>query len=237
MMNSMIRTVKMQKTNLFWLFGGTLAAAMAGMLLTVLVVTIGDDLSAEVPLGTIFAMGVAVFIYLGVIIFSFTSVFNIAISLGDTRRSCVGCYQIISIVTMFILAAELRVILAFERFLYRMFFAQNTMEINLEPVFQLKYLVPLFAAVWAVAFLLEAIILRFGTKVNWVIWAVYMAIALSVPRLIDNGVPTRFEGIFSKIAEVFEAGGPVLWAAAELIVVGIIAFVSWNILRKQQVTA
>ena len=187
-----------------------------------------------VTLGMLIAMAALVFIHFFGIIFSFVGEFNMAISMGATRRAYVGSYALFNMAELAGLELLLFVLGKIEAALMRVIYPQCEIILDVTQYFQWKYLLAVIVGMTVVELFLGAAILRFGMKAFWVVWAIWMFLTLVPVKLSENEV------MAAKMHQLGEQIGlenivQYLFAAGVVAAV-IMAVLGWNLLKKQRVT-
>ena len=187
-----------------------------------------------VTLGMLIAMIVLVFIHFFGITFSFVGEFNMALSMGATRKSFVGSYALFNMVELAGLELLLFVLGKIELALISVIYPQCEIILDVTQYFQWKYLLAVIVGMTVVELFLGAVILRFGMKAFWVVWAIWMFVTLVPAKLSENEV------MAAKMHQLGEQIG-LENIVQYLVVVGVIAAVimavlGWNFLKKQRVT-
>lgn len=187
-----------------------------------------------VTLGMLIAMIVLVFIHFFGIIFSFVGEFNMALSMGATRKSFVGSYALFNMVELAGLELLLFVLGKIELALISVIYPQCEIILDVTQYFQWKYLLAVIVGMTVVELFLGAVILRFGMKAFWVVWAIWMFLTLVPVKLSENEV------MAAKMHQLGEQIGlenivQYLFAAGVVAAV-IMAVLGWNFLKKQRVT-
>ena len=215
-----------------------LAAAFGGYVFGIIVMMIIRANTVEekvcVTLGMLIAMIVVVFIHFFGIIFSFVGEFNMAISMGATRRAYVGSYALFNMAELAGLELLLFVLGKIELALMRVIYPQCEIILDVTQYFQWKYLLAVIFGMTIVELFLGSVILRFGMKAFWTIWAIWMFVTLVPAKLVEN------EEVTEKLHRFFVQIGleniVQVVAAAGVIVAIIMAVLGWNFLKKQRVT-
>lgn len=187
-----------------------------------------------VTLGMLIAMIVLVFIHFFGITFSFVGEFNMALSMGATRKSFVGSYALFNMVELAGLELLLFVLGKIELALISVIYPQCEIILDVTQYFQWKYLLAVIVGMTVVELFLGAVILRFGMKAFWVVWAIWMFLTLVPAKLSENEV------MAAKMHQLGEQIGlenivQYLFAAGVVAAV-IMAVLGWNFLKKQRVT-
>ena len=161
--------------------------------------------------------------------------FNMAISLGATRKSFVSGYVLFNLLEIAVLELEIVVFGVVEKLLLENAFPQAVMEIDLTNFFTWNYLPGVLVVFTAVEMFFGAVILRYGMKVLWILWAVWMIICLVPMNIAKN---EKLSGELAKLGLFL--GGKFTPQGIVALVIALtiaVAAITWNILRKQRVTA
>ena len=122
-----------------------------------------------------------------------------------------------------------------EKLLLENAFPQAVMEIDLTNFFTWNYLSGVLVVFTAVEMFFGAVILRYGMKVLWILWAVWMIICLVPMNIAKN---EKLSGELAKLGLFL--GGKFTPQGIVALVIALtiaVAAITWNILRKQRVTA
>lgn len=167
--------------------------------------------------------------------------FNLAISLGKTRKHYIPARFLFEVVNCGLCVATISVIGLIEHFLYSTFFPGTVcgfdmLELLLHPVFLIGFLFLLPA----ITLLGGACFLKFGAKCAWVFWALWMIFCIGFPRMI-NAIEEENDSLLRRMGMGFinflEQLTP-LKIAVGILIVGLAALAAaFGILRKQRVTA
>ena len=212
-MNSFLIQCKVRKTELLQFLGITAVGYLIGLIVVFIVMNVAKENTCATA-GTMLAFIAFAFMHLFGITFSFMGDFNMAISLGATRKSFVSGYVLFNLLEIAVLELEI---------------------IDLTNFFTWNYLSGVLVVFTAVEMFFGAVILRYGMKVLWILWAVWMIICLVPMNIAKN---EKLSGELAKLGLFlggkFTPQGIVALVIALTIVV---AAITWNILRKQRVTA
>ena len=226
-MNSFLIQCKVRKTELLQFLGITAVGYLIGLIVVFIVMNVAKENTCATA-GTMLAFIAFAFMHLFGITFSFMGDFNMAISLGATRKSFVSGYVLFNLLEIAVLELEIVVFGVVEKFLLENAFPQAVMEIDLTNFFTWNYLS-------GVLVVFTAVILRYGMKVLWILWAVWMIICLVPMNIAKN---EKLSGELAKLG-LFLGGKftPQGIVALVIALTIVIAVITWNILRKQRVTA
>jgi hypothetical protein len=214
-----------------------LVAAFGGYVFGIIVMMIIRANTVEkecVTLGMLIGMIILVFMHFFGITFSFVGEFNMALSMGATRKSFVGSYALFNMVELAGLELLLFVLGKIELALISVIYPQCEIILDVTQYFQWKYLLAVIVGMTVVELFLGAVILRFGMKAFWVVWAIWMFLTLVPVKLSENEV------MAAKMHQLGEQIGlenivQYLFAAGVVAAV-IMAVLGWNLLKKQRVT-
>ncbi len=214
-----------------------LVAAFGGYVFGIIVMMIIRANTVEkecVTLGMLIGMIILVFMHFFGITFSFIGEFNMALSMGATRKSFVGSYALFNMVELAGLELLLFVLGKIELALISVIYPQCEIILDVTQYFQWKYLLAVIVGMTVVELFLGAVILRFGMKAFWVVWAIWMFLTLVPVKLSENEV------MAAKMHQLGEQIGlenivQYLFAAGVVAAV-IMAVLGWNLLKKQRVT-
>lgn len=214
-----------------------LVAAFGGYVFGIIVMMIirANIVEKEcVTLGMLIGMIILVFMHFFGITFSFVGEFNMALSMGATRKSFVGSYALFNMVELAGLELLLFVLGKIELALISVIYPQCEIILDVTQYFQWKYLLAVIVGMTVVELFLGAVILRFGMKAFWIVWAIWMFLTLVPVKLSENEV------MAAKMHQLGEQIGlenivQYLFAAGVVAAV-IMAVLGWNLLKKQRVT-
>ena len=158
-----------------------------------------------------------------------------AVSMGVTRKSFVAGYALFNLLEIAVLEVEIILFGMFEKFMLKTAFPQASMEIDLTTFFTWKYLLGAMVVFTVLEMLLGAVILRYGVKAFWVLWAIWMIVCLAPMNIEKN---EKLSGELAKLG-LFLGGTLTPQGMVVLVIVLtiVVAAITWNILRKQRVTA
>lgn len=226
-----------------WVYGemGTILVCLGGTFLLgflgVLIFGQIFHIQEPVPVGTLGALVIAGFGQALLSCFGFMLEFNLAVSLGETRKSFVWGYQLFTLLKLIVIVLAVILFGIIEHYVYRTVFGMETLNFDIWEV--LSFVKPLYIAVamvgiLAAEMLIQTLILRFGMKAFWVIWGFWMFVALVLPRLAKLPLWQPVKAFFSQAAKI--QAGPAFWVIFTLAASVLAMAVSWGMLRKQRVT-
>lgn len=187
-----------------------------------------------ITLGTLIAAIFAAFVHFFGSIFSFLGEFNMGISMGATRKELVRSYALFLFLQVLVLEAVLFLLGIAEKAILAKMTPAGELQFDLTAYMKPGYLLATAAVTMVVEIFIGAVILRFGLKAFWALWAVWMLAAVLLPRLLDQGILSEW---WNRLGLTF--GGHItatgVWTAIGAVAV-CLAGISWGILRKQRVT-
>lgn len=224
----------MRKTELLQFLGITAVGYLIGLIIVFIVMNATKE-NSYATVGTMLAVIVFAFMNLFGISFSFMGDFNMAVSMGVTRKSFVAGYALFNLLEIAVLEVEIILFGMFEKFMLKTAFPQASMEIDLTTFFTWKYLLGAMVVFTVLEMLLGAVILRYGVKAFWVLWAIWMIVCLAPMNIEKN---EKLSGELAKLG-LFLGGTLTPQGMVVLVIVLtiVVAAITWNILRKQRVTA
>ena len=233
-MNSFLTQCKVRKIELLQFLGIVAAGYLVGLGIVFIMVNVTDE-NAYATVGTMLAVNLFAFMHLFAISFSFMGEFNMAISMGVTRKSFAAGYALFNLLEIAVLELEIVVFGVLEKFLLKTAFPQAAVEVDMTTFFTWKYLLGAMVVFTVLEMFFGAVILRYGMKVLWILWAVWMIICLVPMNIAKN---EKLSGELAKLG-LFLGGKftPQGIVALMIALTIVIAVITWNILRKQRVTA
>lgn len=214
-----------------------LVAAFGGYVFGIIVMMIIRANTVEkecVTLGMLIGMIILVFMHFFGITFSFVGEFNMALSMGATRKSFVGSYTLFNMVELAGLELLLFALGKIELALISVIYPQCEIILDVTQYFQWKYLLAVIVGMTVVELFLGAAILRFGMKAFWVVWAIWMFLTLVPVKLSENEV---MAAKMHQLGEQIGLENIVQYLFATGVVAAVImAVLGWNLLKKQRVT-
>lgn len=136
-MNSFLIQCKVRKAELLQFLGITAVGYLIGLIVVFIVMNVAKENTCATA-GTMLAVIAFAFIHLFGITLSFMGDFNMAISLGATRKSFVSGYVLFNLLEIAVLELEIVVFGVVEKFLLENAFPQAVMEIDLTNFFYME---------------------------------------------------------------------------------------------------
>ena len=232
-MNGFLIQCKIRKTELLQYLGIMLGGFVLGFVILLIIVNqSGENESATA--GTMIAVILLLFVHFFSTIISFVGEFNTAVSMGATRKNFVISYAIFNMIEITVLETGLFILGNLEKTVINQLFPGIRFEIDMTEFFAWKYMAGGVIEFTILEIFFAAVLLRFGMKAFWVLWAIWMLGALLPGNISHN---EKLSKEFTKIGLML--GGKITSTGIFVcvaFVLFVIAVIGWRILRKQQVT-
>lgn len=218
-----------------------IAAAVVGTMGVVILFFVMLILKPDtyIYLGSCFAFFSVLLLYLFVGIFGYTADFNLAVSMGVTRRKFVLGYLVQSLLSFIMMSGIVLLFYVLESSLYHRVFKEAVLDMdNPAKGMTLKVVLCVMAAAPVLRLVMGAFIMKFQKVGFWVLWAVWMALCLFGSRLskiIENEnsfLHKTLTGLLAAVKGLPQAGLFVLGAG----VLVLILCAAWLLARRQSVT-
>lgn len=218
--------------------GMIVGAGLIGVLLFQLLTRFDTDTASGLALGTLTG-GIAAAIFILVVSTAQIAVcFNLQIAMGSTRKQFLGSWFVVEM-TEAVAAAMLLTLFCFcEERLYLMWYPEMEADPDILP-YLIRFGIPAAVAVAALGNFCGALILRYGKKAFWALWAAWMVLWIGFPRIMDAAekAPGSFYGkIGGAVSRFFRMVPSNMWVLLMLLAAAAGMILTWGILRKQQVT-
>lgn len=184
-MNGFLTQCKVRKAELLQCIGFLAAAYLLGLVILCIVMNVAKG-EGSATVGTGMAVVFFFFLHLFGIAISFMQEFNVAVSMGATRKSFVASYALFNLLEIAVLELEVILFGWFEKLLIGVFFPHTAMELDITVFFTWKYLLGVMLGFTILELFAGAVILKYGMKVLWVFWALWMAACLLPVRIAHN---------------------------------------------------
>lgn len=235
-MEQFIIQCKRKKKEAVWFESIMAGVYLFGLIMAMLVCTFAGE-KTSVAFGTIFAVAMAFFMHLFGNMFTFLQEFNLAVSMGQVRKSFVWAYEAAAFVELLAMTVTAWLMYLLEKALYRLFLPEVTMEIDVGAVFLLKSILPILFAMMLTELFVAALMLRFGRKCLWGIWAVWMFICLLPNQMVRNErLHAWAQKILALVVQQANLWGKPFFISTGILFGALLVGISWNMLRKQRVT-
>lgn len=195
-----------------------------------------------IPLGGLMAWVVAVVVFCLAALFSISSEFNLAISMGKTRKYFVPAKYLLLVFDLLVLQAVVIAVSLFEDWVYGAIYPDAVCIFSFVSFLSHGEVILCIAIGGSMLILLcGALVMRFSTKIYWVLWALWMLgfmgasrIAVAISKAPEDSV---WAGLVRKVVHFFMeevTAVQVLGVILLLSVLGLAA--SFALLRRQRVT-
>ena len=186
--------------------------------------------------GTLSAAVIAACLWVFADSFYFCREFNIAVSMGQTRKQFVWCYELVSFLEILGMVVLVRGLWAVEEGIYHWLVPEAKIVFGAEEIFWRKGIWIWVLGVIAGQMLLQALLLRYGLKIYWVIGFGGILLA-GIPRMIseNSGIARKGREIVEWIAGAAAEFGENVWILIGVVVSLGAVGIAWMFLRRQQV--
>ena len=222
--------------SLYSLLGG-----VAGIALTLMIIAIEGSGEDYAQVGVFMALIIGMLVYLFAGIFGIAKDFNLAVSMGKTRKYYIPAKYLMLVLGFLGMVAVSALIGLLEDMLYPAIFPGIECEIHfgeilLQPM--VIFSVTLIGAMLVLLF--GALVLRFTNKIYLFIWGIWMIFSMSFSRLA-SALHEEQRSVWGRIAKaIISFVENVTTVQLVLLVLGVAAVgfsISFGFLRKQRVTA
>lgn len=229
----LIKTMKLRLDELALYVTFNLGSFLLGSLLLALMTYLGgsDGDYTVFRFGTVMAWIVFCFVSVMMGMFGMGNYFDWHVGLGRTRKSFFICDLITECCFNLVSLVVIGALCLVEGGILKAFYASYAEEGKTLWGPWLFWIIPVFAIVLAVVReFTGSILMRFGKKAFWVMWALWMLICL-VPGNKNGVIGEMIRKAMGGIAGVSVTG----WAVMGAVLVILLSAVSWLIIRKQAV--
>lgn len=241
-MKGMLHAIKQQfQVELIGLVYGIVILAgvsIAGIILMYILANVIDDKEFWIAMGALLgAIGIALYmlVMMGA---SIGYDFNMQISLGCTRRHFFVSYYVVNASFAVLYVMGLMGIYRIEKGLAAALYSDLDCALDFWPIL-VRGGIPIAFLIIAVGGFAGALVMRFGMKAFWVMWAIWMFAFLGVPN-ISNLTESAPDSVLGRIG--IQAGLLIQSVSVELwitagVLTGIVSLAgTWLIIRRQRVT-
>ena len=239
MVQAIKKQFQVQWEDWLWMVLVIVGSSAVGQILHWIMIRSDETTETCFAMGTVMALMMTV-IFLLIMTFSqLATYFNAEISMGCTRLHFYVSYYIFSAAFSVIGVLVVMGLNLIENQMLEMIYPTLPNEIYFMP-YLVKFGLPAAVLLPMVSIFCGALMMRFGRKIFWVMWALYMFAVLGVPAIMEYAeeAPNTIYGRIGTVIQGILKGIPVnAWICLGAVVV-LVSFVgSWMLLRKQQVTA
>lgn len=175
---------KVRKAELLQFLGITAVGYLIGLIVVFIVMNVAKENTCATA-GTMLAFIAFAFMHLFGITFSFMGILTWQFPGCDQKKLCLRLCTF-NLLEIAVLELEIVVFGVVEKLLLENAFPQAVMEIDLTNFFTWNYLSGVLVVFTAVEMFFGAVILRYGMKVLWILWAVWMIICLVPMNIAKN---------------------------------------------------
>lgn len=240
-LKKIVDTWKLYLTELYQILLIMLIGGVFGVVVVRIGVSVDSTVEGYVIIGAFIAVCLGMFVKLMSDIFSFGSKFELAISMGCTRREFLSVYWVENVLFAIVEIAAAILFGILETQLGRILYAGTSLSVSLNLTsFLLNYKVitGLSLLVPAVGMFLGTFMLKFQRKAFWVLWAIWMTAFLGcgkISNIVTKNPDSMLSNIIKGIPALFKTiAGPV-WILLFIAVCAVLFLVSAVLLRRQEV--
>ena len=169
----------------------------AGMM--ILIISVDSETLHIVPIGMVMAlMGTIMTLFMAQV-FSFGNRFNQALSMGRTRKIFMVADTLVTLGLHVVYVITLYILYFVEIGIYKIIFPTYTMKFDFLNRINWKYAVGGIIVLIIAELLFGELILKFGMKIFWIIWAMWMLGTSSISALSNNVEITENASVLQKI--------------------------------------
>ena len=244
-MKELVRTIKQTfqvhgSDSVFGLLA-SIGGAVFGILLVLIIMAVDGTGEDYGMIGTMMALlsGMITIVLGGV--FSTQSEFNLAISMGKTRRCFVPARYLKLVVDTVIVEGVVILTSVVEKALYPAFYPGTVCELGFE-FFTGNPVVLIGVALGApvLVLLMGALMMKFSAKFLWVFWVLWMLCCMVVPRIMrvmEESPDSRLAKLGNGVLEFLEKKPTASGVVVFVTVIAVLMALTYGLFRKQRVTA
>lgn len=240
----LLKVIKMRWAELVLYLGvGLLGVIFGDVILALVAYTdIEDPIKRVFRLGTICAVVAMLFTQLLFGVFGLGQFFNYQVAFGVTRKKFICCDVLVSLIWSLAAVLFAGVLYVAEGGLLKVFFAaypeNNILEsLHLSPGMLVAVILLGLVCFTALKEMLGSLVMRFGNKAFWALWAIWMLICILPARIQKMDEGNMLPKIFAEIAKWISQVPAAAWGAAGIVFAAAAFAVTWVIIRKQAVAA
>ena len=230
---------KLGISELYFSLGVIIFCGVFGMVLMAVLVKFDATATRYVPLGSIMAVVLWLMFHVLFGIFSYGNLFNVALSLGCTRKDFIIGNSLADWFNMLLAGAAIVIVNRLERGLGSLVYPNLQYNGLTEKMPEFWIMIAVIILLPIVKMLLGALVLKFQTKAFWGIWVLWMAVFLGIPGLqsyAENHPDSLRAAFLQGMKEFMTHMSVSAWSAAIGIFMVIAVIISVLLLRKQAVT-
>lgn len=212
-----------------------------GIVLVRIIMSVDPTVEGYAVLGVFIAMLLGMLVTVISCIFSYGAKFNLAVSLGCTRKEFFFAHWTGTILLVLIEIAALLIFGLLETGLGKIMYANTFLSEELNPLPYLmndKVIIALLLFVPAIGIFVGSLLMKFQMKAFWVLWGVWMILFLGgvkVSELVSENPNGKLANVVSGVFSFFKGmTGPVL-VLLLLVIFAVMFGISAILVRKQEV--
>lgn len=224
-----------------WSLGGGLLGCVIVLIVMAVASRRGEPLE-YFQLGGIMSLIVSVALFFFGNVFTIPSEFNLAISLGKTRKCFVPAKYLLLVFDLLVMLAAVIAVALLENRLYRTVYPGAKSAFSMEHILLRPEVIVSAAFGFSMLVLFfGALVMRFTVKVYWVIWALWMFGTLGSSRLVSAVSKIPEDSVWAQLARsmryFFTEGISAAQATAMVLLLSVLGVAaSMALLRRQRVT-
>lgn len=230
---------KLGISELYFSLGIITFCGVCGMGIMAMIVMFDDTTTGFVALGTMMAVVLWLICNIFIGIFSYGNLFNVALSLGCTRKEFIIGSSTAGWINMLLAAAAIAVVNLLERGLGSLFYPELEYNELTEEIPSYGIIIAIVLLLPIVKILLGALVLKFQNKAFWGIWVLWMAVFLGIPSLqtyAENHPDSLRAAFLQSMKEFMTHMSVQTWSVVLVIFAALALIASVLLLRKQAVT-
>lgn len=227
-----------RKEELFVCFVALAGGYVLGNLISGMLERGTEALRPGILLGGILGYGMALLTHMVYATFSMPGEFNLAVSMGGTRKQFLWGYLLFGLAELVGVQIMTGILQGLVTAIYGIWSGGSARSASLMPEgFLWGYLLLLELGILMVEVLVGAVVLRFGTRVLWGVMVVMFVLPTVRRGLIDRGLLPEYVPVTQALLEGDLSGVCTLPRLLEWLVLLLLLLAAvWGLLRKQQVT-
>lgn len=243
-MKEFVRTLKQTfqvhgKADIFSYIAVTAGGGIFGMLIAFCILIFEKDSYGKIGAVLALVFGIILLFFGG--IFFIQGEFNIAISMGKTRKYFVPARYLEQVLNILVMLAVVMLINWLEGLVYPAICPQAVCEFDIDSLLHnAGALIGIIFGAPVLVLLFGALLMRFSAQFFWVFWALWMVLFVGGPRIMSavnenpDSVPAR---IGLKILDLAGGISPVQLAVTLILLAAVLMAVTVGLFRKQRVTS
>lgn len=166
--------------------------------------------------------------------------FNIAVSMGTTRRRVVPAFMVFVFLGELLAVGVAYLLYHLEKWIFSIAYTGMDVELDFGFVFRWNYILLACFAIVALNMLMGALFLKYGKKALTVFWIIWMVACIGMPRLahmLKSTQDNAFLRVCRKVLDVLYGFTENGILTGVFLCSAVFILLAWLMLRKQQVEA